>query len=292
MLLFAKTILILPLLDRLSDCKVKILNNTGSGIASLSLKFLRHRIFSGHRNGHGIHSPYLYDLVRNVIFNKAATVVPEEILLWHRNLANSKVYLDIHDHGAGSRVNKAKRRKVSSLVKHASITSRQGALLYRLCHWYRPRLILEFGSGLGISTAYLTAGSPDAQTATIEGSPEKHAYAVDHFPERLSSRVEFVQGGFDDHFEMMYNRAGERTVIFIDGDHRYRPTVDKVRAFLNKELAETMIILDDIYWSAEMEKAWEVCLNDERVDLSLDLFHLGILIRRPDIARQHLRIKL
>lgn len=289
-LLFTKTILILPLLNRLSDCKVKILNNTGSGIVSLSLKYLRHWTVSGYRNGHGIHSPFLYDLVRNVLFNKAGTAVPEEILQWHRRLAHSKTYLEIHDQGAGSRITTAKRRKVSSLVKHASVTTRQGALLYRLCSWYRPGTVLEFGSGLGISTAYLAAGSVNTRIITVEGSPEKHACAVENFPDELSGRVDFVQGSFDDHFKMMLNRAGERTIIFIDGDHRYRSTIDKVMAFLNKELQETMIILDDIYWSADMERAWKECLMDERVALSLDLFHFGILIRRPAISRQHIKV--
>ncbi len=266
------------------------MNNTGSGIASLSLKYLRHRIVSGHQNGHGIHSPYLYDLVRNVLFNKARTEVPEELLLWHRRLSHCKTNLEIYDQGAGSRITTAKRRSVSSLVKHASITARQGALLYRLCRWYRPELVLEFGSGLGISAAYLAAGSGNARIITVEGSPEKHAYAVENFPAGLSCRVHFVQGSFEDHFEMMLNRAGERTIIFIDGDHSYRPTVDKVRSFLDKEPQEAMIILDDIYWSADMERAWKECIQNERVDVSLDLFHFGILIRRPAIARQHLMI--
>lgn len=274
----------------MSDCKVKILNNTGSGIASLSLKFLRHKIVSGHRNGHGIHSPYLYDLVRNVVFNKAGTEVPEEILLWHRRLFKCKDDLEIHDRGAGSRTTTAKRRSVSSLVKQASVRPRQAALLYRLCRWYRPGLVLEFGSGLGISTAYLAAGSENAGIITIEGSPEKHAFAVENFPDGFSGMVDFIQGNFEDHFQMMLNRGGERTVIFIDGDHRYRPTVDKIRAFLNRELQETMIILDDIYWSDDMERAWRECLEDERVALSLDLFHFGILIRRPAIAKEHLKI--
>jgi hypothetical protein len=39
-----------------------------------------------------------------------------------------------------------------------------------------------------------------------------------------------------------------------------------------------------------MERAWKECLVDERVDVSLDLFHLGILIKRPAIVRQHIKV--
>jgi predicted O-methyltransferase YrrM len=266
------------------------LNNTGYGIVSLSLKYLHHRLVSGHRNGHGIHSPYLYDLIRNVVFNRAGTEVQEEILLWHRRLKKRDAYLEIHDHGAGSRITTEKRRKVSAMVKYASVSAKQGALLYRLCSWYRPELVLEFGSGLGVSTAYLAAGSKNTGIITVEGSPEKHAFAVENFPGRLCDRVEFIQGNFDDHFEMLLQRAGERTVVFIDGDHTYQSTIEKVSAFLNKKLQDTMIILDDIYWSDDMERAWKECLVDERVDVSLDLFHLGILIKRPAIVRQHIKV--
>jgi predicted O-methyltransferase YrrM len=229
-------------------------------------------------------------LVRNVIFNKAGLKVPGEILKWHRKMGSVNNHLLIRDHGAGSRIPCGTRRRVSKLVKRASVTEKQGALLFRICRWYRPELVVEFGTGLGISTGYLAAGTGGAGILTIEGCPEKHAYAVGHFPDHFSDRVGFYLGNFEDHLEMMVSRAGERTIVFIDGDHRYGPTIEKVNRFLNKGLTEIMFVLDDIYWSDEMESAWMQCCDNPRIDVSIDLFRSGILIKRPGIAKQHLKV--
>lgn len=266
------------------------MNKTGSDIVSISLKYLRHLISSGHRNGYGVHSPFLYDLVRNVIFNKVGLKVPVEILQWHRRMRSVSDRLVIHDHGAGSRITSGAGRKVATMVKHASVSESQGALLYRICSWYRPGLVIEFGTGLGISTGYLAAGSGSARVLTVEGSPEKHVYAIGQFPDNLSEKVEFLQGRFADLLEMMAGRAGERTIVFIDGDHRYGPTIEKVDRFLNINLAEILFVLDDIHWSDEMEEAWKYCCDHPLIDVSIDLFRLGILIKRPGIAKQHLKV--
>jgi predicted O-methyltransferase YrrM len=168
---------------------------------------------------------------------------------------------------------------------------KQGALLYRLTKWYQPNLILEFGTGLGISASYLAAGSGNAEMVSIEGSKEKHEYAVKNSEHAGTERVEFILGTFDSCFEMLLERVEERTIIFIDGDHRYLPTVEKVNGLLQKtSVGDMMIILDDIYWSAEMEKAWNTSAAHPLADISIDLFHFGILIKREGIAKQHLKL--
>lgn len=248
---------------------------------------------AGYRGGHGIHSPFVYDLVRNVVFNRNGLRVPEAVINFHKALSGTKAHIRITDSGAGSRVTSQQERRISSVVKWSSVTQKQGALLYRLCRWYRPSLVIELGSGLGISTAYLSAGAGSSPVVSIEGSPEKHAFAIAHRPVFTEGVTEFIMGGFDRCFPPLLERVCDKTVIFIDGDHRYQPTIEKVHALLQTMgdgIRELMIILDDIYWSDEMEKAWKAAFADHRVDISLDLFHMGILFTRPGIAKQHFNV--
>lgn len=273
-------------------CKVKILGNKGFSTATLSLKYLQHRFTAGYRNGFGIHSPYLYDLVRNVIFNQQKQAVPDYVQQLHSRLKKDRQILELNEIGAGSRVTQAGKRTVSSIARGSSVTSKQGALLFRICKWYAPSVILEFGTGLGISTAYLAAGSGGAPVITVEGCKTKHLFAVGNMIPELAPKIEFLEGDFTIHFSSMLKKVEERALVFIDGDHRYLPTMDKVTACLKKEnIKEVMLILDDIYWSKEMEKAWDDCISMEMADISLDLFHFGLLIKRGGIARQHFKIK-
>ena len=306
-----------------SQCKVKILDKKGSGLITISLKYLRHRLLAGHRDGYGIHSPFVYDLVRNVVFNKNRWDVPGRLREYHHKIRNADGSIPVQDLGAGSRLRGGKgkvtasrlrsnvkketgrgqeetesgkglisgaERKISSIARRSSVTRRQGALLYRLAKWYGPAAVIEAGTGIGISTSYLAAGAGHAGVTTIEGSPAKFQFAQSHTDVAGSGGLEFLLGSFDSYFDGLVDNAPNRTLFFIDGDHRYVPTMQRISSILSREeLSETMVILDDIYWSDEMEQAWKASCAHPGVDISLDLFHMGILIRRPGISRQHFR---
>ncbi|MDT8432527.1 MAG: hypothetical protein RQ746_13470 [Bacteroidales bacterium] len=267
------------------------MDKKGSGFLSISVKYLRHRLLARYRNGHGVHSPFVYDLVRNVLFNKYGWKVPGRLQSHHRELRNNDTLLQIHDPGAGSRVTGSQERKVASIARRSSVTRRQGALLYRLAKWYHPAAVIEAGTGIGISTCFLAAGAVNAGVTTIEGSPAKYHFAREHTDVAGSGGLEFLLGTFDEYFDERVEKAPNRTLFFIDGDHRYLPTLQRARSILDQDaFAETMVILDDIYWSDEMERAWKEICAGPGVDISLDLFHMGILIRRPGLSRQHFRI--
>ncbi len=269
------------------------MNKKASGIFSISWKYLIHWLHSGRKNGFGIHSPYVYVLVRNVIYNKKREKVPSEIIEYHKSIRNSREKIVINDLGAGSRITKSGQRSLASLARRSSVTYRQGALLYRLAKWYRPAELIEFGTGLGISTAYLAAGAGTVPFTSIEGSCGKHAFAVSHAEESGLKQVELIRGEFKNHFRGLVNKASDHLLVFIDGDHRYGPTIEKVKAILeNKKITEFILILDDIYWSKEMERCWNECRNDPGISISLDLFYFGILIKRPEMAKKHYMLKL
>jgi len=266
------------------------LDKKGSELITISLKYLRHLLLAGHRRGYGIHSPFVYDLVRSAI-SPGKYALPEALVSYHRTVLGMKGMIGIRDLGAGSRVTEKKERSIASIARNSSITRRQGGVLFRLCKWYRPPMVIELGTGLGISTSYLAAGADMASLVTIEGSPEKHAFAQKHTPVYDAGSVEFLLGDFSAYFPQLAAGLTERTIVFIDGDHRYAPTMEKVGMLLEQDTpAELMIILDDIYWSAEMEQMWKDAVSDERVDISIDLFRFGILVKRPGIEKQHFRL--
>jgi predicted O-methyltransferase YrrM len=75
---------------------------------------------------------------------------------------------------------------------------------------------------------------------------------------------------------------------FIDGNHRQEPTERYFKELLGKANNDSILVFDDIHWSAEMETAWETIKKDAAVTCSIDLFFIGIVFFRKEFKeKQH-----
>ena len=268
------------------------MSTTGSGILTVSWKFFNYWLKSRHRRAYGIHSPYVFDFLLNAVARKSDDEKLKSLFAYHKSLSKRKDKICIDDHGAGSRFTNEGCRSIASLAGKSSAKKKYAALLYRICKWYKPTMIIEFGTGIGISTRYLSMGAPGVRVFTMEGSEEKYAFAKTEAERDGFADIDFYVGHFDKFLPGLSDLLSEKTLVFIDGDHRYEPTVEKVNVLLEKGgPEEIIIILDDIYWSTGMEKAWEEVSADQRVSLSMDFFQFGILVKRPGFEKQDFRIK-
>jgi len=91
--------------------------------------------------------------------------------------------------------------------------------------------------------------------------------------------------------EKILPRIQPRFVAFVDGNHQYEPTVSYVRTLLTKTGEEAVIVMDDIYWSRGMHRAWKEIITWPEVRVSVDLFHMGILLLRKDLHKRKIKIK-
>lgn len=245
---------------------------------------------SGHRKGRGIHPPFAFELVSRVIYDGDCMAMPEAALRYRNSLHDSSKIIRLQNHGAGSRITKSALRKVSAIAKSSSVKLKQGMFLYRLVKWYQPSMIVELGTGIGISTAFLASGSQEAALITVDGDPIKSALAQDELGAAGFSHITFHQSTFGVVMPEIMEKLESRCLFFIDGDHRFEATVNTVKRILGKGHEEVIIVLDDIYWSDEMEKAWRLLSADERIVIAIDLFFMGILVCRPGIEKQHFNV--
>ena len=49
--------------------------------------------------------------------------------------------------------------------------------------------------------------------------------------------------------------------------------------------------MDDIYWSRGMQRAWKEVSSWPEVQVSIDLFHMGVLLLRKDLTKTKIKIK-
>jgi predicted O-methyltransferase YrrM len=165
-------------------------------------------------------------------------------------------------------------------------------LLFRLTHYYQPGTTLELGTSLGISTAYMALGNPQGRVVTMEGAKQVSHIAADIFKQLKLSNIELITGNFDDTLPALLKTLDTVDMVFIDGNHRKQPTLHYFELLLPKINNDSILIIDDIRWSEEMEEAWHAIKNHPAVKVTIDLFFMGVVFFKEDFKRkQHFIIR-
>jgi len=239
-----------------------------------------------------MHSPFVYDFIQQVLNKKNGHEPPAAIEALRKQLLHDHSLITIEDLGAGSRVQKSKEQTIRQIAKTAVKPQKWSLLLYRLVRHYKPQTIIELGTSLGISTAYLAAANPAATIVTIEGSAEIHKQAVQNFAALNMGFIKSLHGSFDAVLPQVLDSVDTVDLAYVDGNHRLKPTLQYFEQLLPKKKAHSIFIFDDIHWSAEMEEAWRAIQQHPAVAYTVDLFFLGLVFFKPEFkVKQHFSIR-
>ena len=243
-------------------------------------RYLKYYLTAG--NAHGLHSPFVYDLYTRVITNPHPYYVFEDIEELRLDLLDSEGMIDVTDFGAGSRVFKSNRRSVAKIARHVVKSAKYGTLLFRLVNHFKPRQILELGTSLGITTLYLAMADRNSEVHTLEGCPETLAVAKAQFETMDAKHIRTYEGPFEKQLPLALSNLEALDFAFIDGHHTKAATLDYFEQCLPKVHAGTVMVMDDIHWSDEMEEAWKTLKAHPRVTISIDLFQVGLIFFREE----------
>jgi len=252
----------------------------------LAWKYLNYYVTASNGKGHGMHSPFIFYFITNVLNDKQHYPAYSTIENLRAALLKDQTVLTIDDLGAGSSVNKTNTRTVGSIARNAAKPKKFGQLLYRITKAYQPNTLLEMGTSLGITTAYLALGNAEASVTTMEGAGEVAAAARKNFQQLELFNIWLEEGNFDINLRNVLQRFNNVDLAFIDGNHRREPTERYFRELLPKTTNNSILIFDDIHWSREMEDAWETIKTHPSVRCTVDLFFIGIVFFRQEFREK------
>jgi predicted O-methyltransferase YrrM len=236
---------------------------------------------------HGVHSPFVYDLLVHTIYNHSHFYAYEKMEALRAKLLKSTKSVHCIDLGAGSLNQNKTSKSVKELVSTAAKPPKFSQLLFRLVNHFQPQNVLELGTSVGISTASMALANSKTQVISIEGCPEIAAVAKENFQKLGLRNIQQLTGNFDDLLPQVLSKMDKLDFVFFDGNHRKAPTMNYFKQCLEKAHADSVFVFDDIYWSAEMKQAWHDIKNHERVTVTIDLFFMGIVFFRKEQAKQH-----
>lgn len=251
-------------------------------------KYLNYILLSRHSGGHGVHSPFIFDIVAGLFRNK----MPEDVVCCietiRKNLEKDTRAIDVNDLGAGSSDNN-KLRRVSDIARKSAVTAKYGTLLYNLATRFGESGIVELGTSFGISTMYLASSS--CTVYTVEGCKECAGIARKNFTSVGLENIEVINSPFTEAIADLKTRGIKPGLVFIDGDHRKEPVLRNFKELTEIADESTVFVLDDIYYSREMAQAWEQIRNMDNVTATVDIFRMGIVFFRKEITPNHYEIR-
>ena len=258
----------------------------------LAKKYLHYYLTASNGKGHGIHSPFVFDFIKNVLNDRQNYSVYQSIEDLRKKMLTDSTVLEVEDFGAGSSVIKTNKRVVSAIAASSLKPKKYAQLLYRMIKYYQPATVLELGTSFGITSAYLASANAASKVFTCEGSAAIASIAKQNFEALQLHNVKITKGDFGKTLSPLLSTLTEINFAFIDGNHRKEPTLDYFNQLLKYATPATILVFDDIHWSAAMEEAWAAIKEHPAVTLTIDLFFISIVFLNPDINhKQHFTIR-
>ncbi len=251
------------------------------------LEWTKYKIGAHYRRGQGIPSPFVFELVSKVFVDTKEygeyRLIEDKV----KELYSNDNAISFKELGGGSRRLGDTKRKVSDIVRHSSVNKKYGRLIYRMVQYYKPQTILEIGTSLGVSTMYMALANRNTVIHTIEGNESVGSLAKKLAAELRLDNIEFHFGLFDEVLPDLSDRISP-SLFFIDGNHTYESTI-RYFNLVKSHMREGFIIIDDIYWSYGMRKAWKEIRNSNTT--TIDIFEMGIVVIKETLTEEKYRIR-
>lgn len=273
------------------------------------------------QNQHGLHSPFVYDLVTNCFYDKKKYKEYKLLKQYRKDLLKNNTTIQVTDFGAGSRVFTSNKRTISAIAKNVGIPKKRARFLFRLVNYLGCKDNLELGTSLGIGAAALAANKKSNLTS-IEGCPQTAEVTRKQLKRFNIKNVKLIVGEFEEILSKIVTQPEEKSktskdsqehqqqpknnnhqttnleqqtsfdLIYFDGHHTKEATLKYFQQLLSTAHNNSVFVLDDIHWSSGMEAAWEEIKAHPEVRVTIDTFFLGLVFFRKEQAKQHFTIRL
>jgi hypothetical protein len=248
-------------------------------------KFFTHYILA--KNEHSIHSPFVFNLYTEII---QAINFPFylEIETHYYKLLNDTTIIKNDNPGVGTKKNSL---PIGNLIGSSVKALPWRKLICRITAERKPQVIVELGTSAGITSAYLALTCKDAHIYTFEANPLLIAKAKKMFEEYQINNITIIEGNIDDTLAPFISSIDKIDVAYIDANHRYCATKHYYELLEKKCGEDSLLIIDDIYWSKEMTKAWNEIRQAPSISIDIDLWQIGLLYIKPNQHKESFKLK-
>lgn len=251
------------------------------------IQYIKHLFTARNTKGFGVHSPFLFHFTTNIIRGEHAYYCFRDIEKVRKTLLECTDIIDKKDYGTG----RSKRLKVSSIARTSLGTSRELQLLYRIINQYKFKQVLELGTSLGISTAYMASVNSTLKCISIEGCKQTAEIAKQTFNQLNLNNIDLLVGNIDEKLPQVLTSSDKIDFVYMDANHTQEATCRYFELILPRLSENAIVVIDDIYWSKDMQQGWQKICAHQAVTSTINLFQFGIVFVKPDLHKKHYKMR-
>ena len=205
------------------------------------------------RQGFGVHSPWAYDLIENVINERNPYYAYEDLYtFWEKAPQYMPQYPQSRDE-----------------------------LLFRLVNRFNPKFILEVGTGAGVSTGYLASVSKESKVITVD-FPNPAEKEVRRNLKKIPN-IEYIAADVLETVQDILDSGTVPQFIHIAHTALWRQAADMILPYATPS---TVIAVEDL-GKKQKKEWWKEFIKDERVGVTFQMKKLGLLFFDRNMTKQH-----
>ncbi len=241
--------------------------------------YLRYLFCSRHWRGYGVHSPFAFDLVTNVIREELPYYKYSLVERIRKLYQTSKKSLEVEGHTVA----------VSELTR-GEISSTCGQLLFRLVNKYKPANVVETKMGMGISTMYLAAPNSKLPVVTFSECESIASFVSGYMKQTGFGNVFVIKGSAEDLSARLAD-VDTLGLLYVNDCLTGEDLDRRMEVCLRKRGDHSIFVIDHIYENASMTAAWRRLQALEEVRVTVDLFHTGIVFFDKKLQKEDYNVR-
>lgn len=241
-------------------------------------------------NQHGIHSPFVYDLITKCFYDKTPFSAYHNLKALRNKLIYNQDLVKVKHYSEASKVFQSNHQKISTIVKSEGSSYKKQKQLYRITNYFKPKNVLELGTSVGLGSAAMAIASNNSIIKTVEVNKNISDIAKKVFKSYQLKNIQIDTSSFKDFFKK--SNYENLDLVYLDGTCDKESTIENFNSLLKHSHNESVFIINNIYWSKEMTEAWNIIKKQKEITVSIDTFYWGFLFFRKEQPKQHFTIRL
>ncbi len=229
-------------------------------------------------NQHGVHSPFVYDLLTNAMYQKPLQVQLDFYKLCQMQL--SKL-----------RASEFKNQKNIRVFEKSSLSKKRALLLMRLLVYFQPTTVLEIESLSGMGTSIMAFASKNTEVISLESCVQNSEYLASNFASLSLKNIELIAGSFEKTLRAAVENK-KYDFVFFNTSHAKKDRIEEFYSALNSVHNDSVFIFDAIYLDKEMAGIWEKIKSHPKVKVTLDTYRWGVVFFRKEQVKEHFIIRV